>query len=464
MRATAIAATLTAATGGLLGLVGLLGWVAHPARGDVDLDGLPGETLDLRALTADRAELLDPAAALPRTHLHDRDALAALLDREQTCGPPVPVPPSLARLAAWVDLRCAGDLPDTAWLLAGDTMHPMGRSWAALAAEAGLDPATVAPHLHATERAGTLGTLGEHALAALLDASPAIDAGSHVLVRHPGPWRILPTYTAVPTAVADRALASRGLRRADCPEPLCVEPLPRPSWPVAAMTVGWAALGLALLGLAVRWRAERSREASRRAFVLTTLTHELRTPVTAMDLAIEALRDEVDALSEPGRHALGRLLDQQSRLRRTLASTAAYVGLLERAPRIEPLDDVGAWLAARLDLEVEHTGDRRFATDPDWLALAVDNLVANAFVHGAEPVRVTSRITGDRLVVAVSDAGSLPGDVDLDGLTAPFQRGGSSDGLGLGLALVSRVARALGGGLEVRRDPTTFILTVRSAR
>jgi signal transduction histidine kinase len=83
-----------------------------------------------------------------------------------------------------------------------------------------------------------------------------------------------------------------------------------------------------------------------------------------------------------------------------------------------------------------------------WTELAVANLVGNALRHGAGEVRVEAHVDGDRLTVAVCDAGPGFGD---DFRAQAFdrfsraERSRTTPGSGLGLALVRAVAEAHGG-------------------
>jgi signal transduction histidine kinase len=445
VRSTALAALA-------LGAAGAWG-IARQPRADATateaLAGLPGERVALGEIVAGRVELVDPTFALPRTHHFDRAALRAALS---TCDPRPDLPPALARTAAWSTLRCAGELPDADWLAAGPAMHPLGTSYASMAVDAGLDPTIAAPHRHLVERG-----LPPGALQAMLAGEPLVDGGDPVWLRTPESAASLPVYRQLDGASVDAALATAGLSRRACASPWCDTRVPQPAWPVAALATSTLLSFLALLGTGGMARRRRQQEADRRAFVLRTLTHELRTPATAIGLAADALRDAVDALPEPSLRALGTLLDANTRLRETLDATAAFVALHQRQPRVRELPDLAAWLRDVTDAELT-VGDAPFRTDPDWLALALGNLVGNAHRHGVPPVRITAHRQGDVLRIEVRDAGRPPALATLQ----PFVRGSDSDGLGLGLSLAAAVADALGGELSLEGPTTTFVLTVRS--
>ncbi len=157
-----------------------------------------------------------------------------------------------------------------------------------------------------------------------------------------------------------------------------------------------------------------------------------------------------------------------------LHRSARYLALFETpgAPRerLVKLRDVPSAQALFAELAEEWPEDVALAagsadaglrTDPEWLGVAVRNLVENGARHGRPPLAVTWRVERSHLVVRVSDGGSTPG-FSLRRAVTPFDRADRSPGLGLGLAIVERVARLLGGRLSHEPSPTVFQLRVPS--
>jgi len=191
--------------------------------------------------------------------------------------------------------------------------------------------------------------------------------------------------------------------------------------------------------------AERiERQLKEQRELLAAVSHELRTPLARIRLLLEL-----------GRSGDATVLDQ---LEHEVLEMDALVGELLASARLDfsamarlPLDagDLGvralerAALPAAL-LEVE-SGPLALEGDPTLLQRALSNLLENARVHGGGVTRLRVDAPDGVVRFAVEDAGpGLPGAGDR--AFHPFQRGETSDGLGLGLALVRRIAEAHGGG------------------
>ncbi|HMJ36318.1 MAG TPA: HAMP domain-containing sensor histidine kinase [Baekduia sp.] len=204
----------------------------------------------------------------------------------------------------------------------------------------------------------------------------------------------------------------------------------------------------------------QARSAERR--LLADASHELRTPIMA-------LRGNVDYVARHGADPeamadlradvdrLGRLVDDLLVLERPAPA------IPERVP--VALDRVAREAAAAATVPVTVT-----AHEPVWvtgeeaaLRRAVENMVANAAVHGAPPVTVAVRREGDRARLSVSDGGSglsaHQAAVAFDRFwRAPAARGRA--GSGLGLAIVRATARAHGGDVEVAGATFTIDLPI----
>jgi signal transduction histidine kinase len=93
--------------------------------------------------------------------------------------------------------------------------------------------------------------------------------------------------------------------------------------------------------------------------------------------------------------------------------------------------------------------------DATLLARALANLIDNASKHAGGPTGITVRFEEDRASIEVEDEGPGFSDGEPDRIFDPFygRAKGSHDSLGLGLALVQRIARAHGGDAFAKNRP-----------
>jgi len=223
---------------------------------------------------------------------------------------------------------------------------------------------------------------------------------------------------------------------------------------------------------------------NRRDF-LRRLDHEIKNPLTGLRAALVNLKE---TRSDNDRErAVGNASRAVERLTRLLTDLRKLSDLeersLERFPVDVPelLDDVvtavrvlPAYEGRDINLLIPKvpspfpmiTGDR------DLLVLGVYNLVENAlkFTSADDSVEVRALEDGRAIVIEVADSGAGIPSEDLSKIFEELYRGSNArgtEGSGLGLALVNRIATLHGGGVGVRSsqtDPRGTVFTVRLPR
>ena len=202
--------------------------------------------------------------------------------------------------------------------------------------------------------------------------------------------------------------------------------------------------------------------------LLRSVSHDLRSPLTAIMTSAEALRiapDEelVAAILEEGTR-LSRLIDNLLDLSRLEAHAA------EPRPELSSIEEVlGAAVqdVPEGDFRVSVDGDLPLVSaDPAQLERAFANLLENAHRHsGGHPVSVRARDVGGRILVRVVDRGPGIPKAQKERIFEPFYRSGTEQtghrGSGLGLAIVRGFVEANGGRVWVESLPdqaTSFVV------
>lgn len=200
---------------------------------------------------------------------------------------------------------------------------------------------------------------------------------------------------------------------------------------------------------------------------LAILVHEVRSPVAALSavaetmqepLADNEMRGELVRLAVAACHGIERIVLD-------VAVASVRVAPLDVGALVR--DAVAAFVVRGVNVTA-HVADGSLVVDGDQVRLrqVVDNLVANALVHGAGPDAVTVRAnrTAEVVEIAVSDAG--PG-IRSEDMARIFEVGvrlsEGTSGSGLGLPLTRAIVEAHGGVLEIESEPgagTTFTITL----
>jgi two-component system sensor histidine kinase KdpD len=281
-------------------------------------------------------------------------------------------------------------------------------------------------------------------------------AGAGTATLNAADWQFHPLKTAL------GVLAVIGLAREDGREPVAADRA------VLLQTLlGQAALAHERLRLEDQVREvtvlkERDRL---RAALLSSIGHDLRTPLTSVASAIEAI-----GVEHPGAQTLPIAKMEVARLRRFLDNLVDMVridaGALEL--RLEPIDLTDAIGGAVHDLkdlfrsrhiDLKVPANLPFVkADPTLLRHVLINLLANAGQHGGEKgvITIEGTRTPDAVLLSIRDQGpGLPPGMETR-VFETFAQGRGSDrkgGSGLGLAIVKGFADAMNIETTARNHP-----------
>lgn len=227
---------------------------------------------------------------------------------------------------------------------------------------------------------------------------------------------------------------------------------------------------------------ERLDSARRRFFAW--ISHDLRTPLTAVRALAESIED--GAADAPERFAgqvraqvetMSRMVDELFELSK-LTSGAVQL----QTQQVELLDVVSdavadvAVAAAAHDVRIVErgVGGHVLWADPHQLGRIIVNLLTNAIRHaprGTEIVISATEADRNRLVLGILDHGAGVAVEDLDRMfdvgwredaarTSAGDQGGVASGAGLGLSIARGLARAHGGEVFAERTDEGFRMNV----
>ena len=214
---------------------------------------------------------------------------------------------------------------------------------------------------------------------------------------------------------------------------------------------------------------------------IANVSHELKTPLAVMGNYAALLRQP--GLSEQERREYASAIEQSARRLAQLITNILKLNKLENQqifPKTEEFD-LGEqlcesllqfeelWEQKELNIETDIEENIRIRSDRELLSLVWNNLISNAvkFTPEGGTVSVSLKAVTDSVVVCVRDTGCGMKPETGKHIFEKFYQGDTShstQGNGLGLALVKRVVDILGGEIGVRSiygEGSTFTVKIR---
>ena len=213
---------------------------------------------------------------------------------------------------------------------------------------------------------------------------------------------------------------------------------------------------------------------------LRHVSHELKTPLTALREGSELLAEEVAGPLAPRQREIVRILRQNSVELQRLIETLLRHGEAEfrmasvkRQP-VKPGDLIATIVrrqklafASRNIRVTQQVEDFVMQSDPERLRVVLDNLLSNAFKYSPEggEVTVIARHQDGQAVLEVIDQGPGVAHAERDYIFEPFYRGsadahGAVQGTGLGLSISRDHILAMGGNIAVGEGCGQFTVTL----
>ncbi len=203
--------------------------------------------------------------------------------------------------------------------------------------------------------------------------------------------------------------------------------------------------------------------------LVQAVSHELRTPVARMRFSLEMLKDAqtkeerdtcVRELEEEIDEVVSLVDELMSFIKYDAGQTPREISALQVVSRIRKLGDQCLRIHSSKELTVLSSGE----ANPELQAncrlfdRVFTNLLSNALRHAKSRVRVEVHNRDGSMEISVNDDGPGIPDKDREAVFEPFTRLDSSrdrrlGGMGLGLALVSRIMRAGGGDVYIADSP-----------
>jgi len=221
---------------------------------------------------------------------------------------------------------------------------------------------------------------------------------------------------------------------------------------------------------------ELTRSGSVKDEFLSTISHELRTPINGIAGSLDLLRQQLDKSSDEHNELLSTAIDSTNHLKRMIETlllfSEAKSGRLVINTVVGQLDTIGHHIKEKytslcaakqlcLQIEMIHSAENSFIADTAKIDLIIDQLMDNAvkFTENGTISVIISLPTDDAgnstLDISIKDTGiGIPAEI-LNKMTDHFHQADGSfsrryAGLGIGLGVCQHLSNALGAQFQIQ--------------
>lgn len=216
-----------------------------------------------------------------------------------------------------------------------------------------------------------------------------------------------------------------------------------------------------------------NRDNENRKMALRVLTHEFRTPVTSLILQMENLTRDPSLFPEEVTNQHLKIKDSVYRLKRLTEMSQKYLRAESKNKSLDfkyqKIDSINAFfkeIVEDFDVEIKFNPlavDTSFSIEPYWMNICIRNLIENAIKHGKPTIQVELKLISKALEIMVMDEGDSSA-LNFNRITGAFIKGNQSEGMGLGLNIVSKTIKDMGGKFYLLKGPTRFFIKIKEGK
>lgn len=224
---------------------------------------------------------------------------------------------------------------------------------------------------------------------------------------------------------------------------------------------------LSVFGFYIKSLYEKNKAQIKHRLSLQVLSHEFRTPVSAMLLMMEQLAQKQNNFDTESQDLIVRISTEIYRMQRIIEVSKTYLQTESHQIRFNHAEirSINQWsldfssdFGKDISCEVL-SEDSPLVVDQFWFKFILTNLVQNAFVHGKPPVKMKLQKSKNRLIILIQDQGHNEFN-SIEDMTQAFVKSSRSKGMGLGLNMILFILDQWGARLSFSKDPTTFTVSL----